>query len=205
MSQTDFNCESPLVGFERTNTRLMVGAGLGLVILLGVIVCMGLYIAHLESVNTQLANNRIMYAFPNEDGVLVSARRRPPIMVKRYAREFLSNRFTYDADSVIPNFRRAANMVVPHQAVALAHKLKRLAKKVQSQELSQKLTILSESGLQEADGGYVYTLRGQIERYVATTFDTRYSVQLVVKMQKVTPTEARPSGLWISGIKETPL
>lgn len=205
MASTDFDSESPLVGYERSNTRLWLGligvSGLLLLVVIG----LGIALMHLNAQNTQLANNRIMYAFPDEDGVLVSSRRRPPAAVKRYARDFVANRFNYDPDTVESNFKRGANMVVPGKAVGVARQLRGLADQVRKLELSQKTTILKESDLEESDRGYLYRMRGRVERYVATTFDTTYRIEIAVRLEKVTPTEARPAGLWVTGVTETKL
>lgn len=205
MATEDFDWESPLVGYERANTRLWLGligvSGLLLVTVIG----LGIALMHMNAQNTELANNRIMYAFPDEDGVLVSSRRRPPAAVKRYARDFVANRFNYDPDTVEPNFKRAANMVVPGKAVSVARQLRSLAVRVDDLELSQKTTILKESGLEESDIGYLYRMRGRVERYVATSYDKTYRVEIAVRMEKVTPTEARPAGLWVTGVTETKL
>ena len=205
MATKDFDWESPLVGYERSNTRLFLGLVAMVIILILTVVAMGTALLSMNAQNTKLANNRIMYAFPDEDGVLVSSRRRPPAAVKRYARDFVSNRFNYDADTVEANFKRAANMVVPGKAVGVARQLRDLAERIQNLQLSQKTTILQESGLEESDTGYLYRMRGRVERYVATSYDTTYRVEIAVRLEKVTPTEARPAGLWVTGITETKL
>ncbi|MEQ9223834.1 MAG: hypothetical protein RJQ08_11495 [Salinisphaeraceae bacterium] len=198
----DFDFESVLARFETSNTKLWVGLGAVIAALLVVIAFMGWYIAQVEDQKTLLANNRIMYAFPNDDGILVSSRRRPEAMVKRFGRDFLANRYTWDEDTVSRNFEAAARMVMPSRAVALARDLQVLSDRIQRNNISQKITLLEESDLVEIDGGYTYKVRGRIERYVASTFDTAYRTQIEVRLEKVVPTESRPSGLWVAGIKE---
>lgn len=205
MANADFDMESPLVGYERSNARLWL-ALLGVPgFLLIVIVVMSIVIVHMNARNTELAASRVMYAFPDEDGVLQSTMKRPAAAVKRFARDFMANRFTYDPQSVQLNFKRAANMVVPNRAVAVAEQLSELAERVNNLSLSQKFTILEQSELEEIDGGYRFTVRGRIERYVASTFERSYRVETTVRMRKVTPTEARPAGLWVTGVNEARL
>lgn len=163
------------------------------------------YLMHQKELeNERCQNSKIMYAYPDENGVLVSSEKRPVSAIQRLAESVIYNLYVYEKNSVNENFKAAAKEINPRYAATFASRQSEKAKTIQSQGLSSIFTPQRKYPIRETDDrrGYVYEVTGLEEIYASRTFVEANLKRIEVRMRKIVPTEARPLGVWIDSIKE---
>ena len=159
-------------------------------------------IKSLHEENGRLQRSRIMFGFPNEQGVFISSEKRPEYMVVRFAREYVNNLYNYDDVAVDENFKQVAKMMDPAIALSEAQVLSKIAQDVHSTKVSQSFARYRERPLQEDAEFYTYIVEGKVRGQLGSTPTRADEVQITVKLRKVTPTTSRAEGLVVTSMRE---
>jgi hypothetical protein len=189
--------------FEAQNTRVL-GVSVAIIITLGlVIVGMWFYIISLNTANTWLSENRIIWAYQKSDGTFTTTTKRPANLVHSYLMDVVSNWYTYDARSVSDNFVHVTNMMDQRFALQVAQNtLKPVMDAVKSNQTSQFFTLYQEKPIKETPDGYVYVGVGKLRDYTSDTFVQEQNVIIIVRLAKIIPTAGRPEGLLLESVKQ---
>lgn len=162
-------------------------------------------VMHIRSLHQEISTlerSRVMFGFPNEQGVFVSSNKRPEYMVVRFAREYVNNLYNTDEFSVEENFRQVAKMMDPSIALGEGAQLARIAQEVRSSKASQSFARYKEMPLIEDDESYTYICEGRISGHLGSTITRNNIVKITVRLKKVTPTTARAEGLVVARMDE---
>lgn len=142
----------------------------------------------LHDANLQLQQERIMYGFPNAEGVFVSERHIPERHIAGFVTEFLNNFYNFAPESAVTNGNEALRMMSPRMRAAEEEGLKASAKQSVDQQITQVLVRTSPYTFEVDNkaGGYVVSFKAA--RYRATlntVFDRkRYDIKLLIKAIK---------------------
>lgn len=142
----------------------------------------------LHDANLQLQQERIMYGFPNAEGVFVSERQIPERHIAGFVTEFLNNFYNFAPESAVTNGNEALRMMSPRMRAAEEEGLKASAKQSVDQQITQVLVRTSPYTFEVDNkaGGYVVSFKAA--RYRATlntVFDRkRYDIKLLIKAVK---------------------
>jgi hypothetical protein len=172
---------------EIRQSRLMIA-------LLFVIAAMGavggflmFMISDLTEANTKLSNERIMYGFPNAEGVFVAEKVIPRRHIEGFVSWYVQNYYNFTPESAESNATEALRIMSPSLRVKQEPSLRTLARQSIEQQITQVFatetpyTIVNKPGV-----GYIVSFKGV---RVRATLDhvfktTRYDVKLLLKPVK---------------------
>lgn len=169
---------------EIRQSRLMVT-------LIFVACCMAAVIAFLvvlnlsmQKTNRELQEQRIMYGFPNAEGVFISEKQIPRRHIEGFTTWFLMNYYNFTPESAETNANEALRIMSPSLRVKQEQALKTLARQSVEQEITQVFATDSPMTIEHKPGtGYIVSFKGQrVRATLNRVFDKRkFDVKLLIK------------------------
>lgn len=172
---------------ELRQSRLMV-AFVAVSIVLSVVVFSMLKMnSSMQETNRTLQNTRVMYGFPNAEGVFVSEQQIPERHLVAFITVFLDNYYNFTPESAPTNAEEALRMMSTRLRAVQGDNLKIVALQSVEQQITQVFTKASPYKVEmQPDLGYIVSFIG--ERHRATlnrTFDKKkYSIKVLIKPVK---------------------
>lgn len=172
---------------ELRQSRVMVALLFVLVILGSVVAFLSFMNANLQQSNRQLANERIMYGFPNAEGVFVSETQIPRRHIEGFVTWYLVNYYNFTPESAETNANEALRLMSPGLRVKQEQGLKLLARQSVDQEITQVFATDTPYKIEHKPGvGYIVSFQGQRVRATLNRVfsKTKYDVKLLIKPVK---------------------
>lgn len=141
----------------------------------------------LQVTNQQLAAQRIMYGFPNSEGVFVSSKQIPRSHIEGFVSWFTNNYYNFTPRSAEDNATEALRLMSPGLRVNQEKLLRTLASQSVNQEITQVFASETPYNIEVVPGqGYVVTFQGQRVRATLTRVfsQTKYEIKLFIKPVK---------------------
>jgi len=142
----------------------------------------------LTKANIELQGQRIMYGFPNSDGVFISQNKIPDSHIVAFVAVFLDNAFNFTPESSFTNANEAMRLMSPRLRALQEDNLKLTAKQSEEQQITQVFVRTSPFKI-EHDPSVGYVVSFQASRYRATlntVFDRKkFNVKILIKPVKV--------------------
>ncbi|MBF6043495.1 hypothetical protein P5706_36835 [Pseudomonas sp. ChxA] len=156
------------------------------VILTGVIVYLINWNNHLQDVNVELQGQRVMYGYPNAEGVFVSENEVPERHIIAFTSVFLDNFYNFTPDSSFSNANEALRLMSPRFRAVQEETLKLVAKQSSEQQITQVFVRTSPYKIETTPQGYIVTF--QALRYRATLNTVfgkaKFNVRILMKPVK---------------------
>lgn len=172
---------------ELRQNRLMV-------VLLFVIVSLGAGFVFLITMNVEmtkanakLSEDRVMYGYPNAEGVFVAEKVIPRRHVEGFVSWYVQNYYNFTPDSSEANASEALRLMTPSLRIKQEAMLKTLAKQSIEQEITQVFAVTTPYHIEYKPGqGYIVSFKGQrIRATLNQVFRKQtYDVKLLIKPVK---------------------
>src|SRR5690606_34025291 len=91
----------------------------------------------LHETNLSLQQERVMYGFPNAEGIFISERQIPERHISAFVGEFVDNFYNFSPESAYTNINEALRMMSPRMRAAEEEVLKAAAKQAVDQHITQ--------------------------------------------------------------------
>lgn len=143
--------------------------------------------AEMQTTNRTLQSERVMYGFPNAEGVFVSERQIPPRHITAFAAVFVDNYFNFTPESAETNGEEAMRMMSTRLRAIQEDGVRNTATQSAKQQITQVFAKASPYQIkQEGDLGYVVSFQARRNRItLGTVFDRKmYNVKLLIKPVK---------------------
>ncbi|EMU5674515.1 hypothetical protein WN415_002481 [Pseudomonas aeruginosa] len=140
----------------------------------------------LQETNRRLQSERIMYGFPNSEGIFISERQIPQRHIIAFVAVFLDNYYNFTPVSARTNAEEALRMMSPRLRALKEDSLKIVANQSVEQQITQVFTKSSPYQVEVTPQGYVVSFTA--ERHRATlnrVFNkAKYNVKILIKPVK---------------------
>lgn len=140
----------------------------------------------LQETNRRLQSERIMYGFPNSEGIFISERQIPQRHIVAFVAVFLDNYYNFTPLSARTNAEEALRMMSPRLRALKEDSLKIVANQSVEQQITQVFTKSSPYQVEVTPQGYVVSFTA--ERHRATlnrVFNkAKYNVKILIKPVK---------------------
>ncbi|HBO7967061.1 TPA: hypothetical protein L5C46_005556 [Pseudomonas aeruginosa] len=140
----------------------------------------------LQETNRRLQSERIMYGFPNSEGIFISERQIPQRHIIAFVSVFLDNYYNFTPLSARTNAEEALRMMSPRLRALKEDSLKIVANQSVEQQITQVFTKSSPYQVEVTPQGYVVSFTA--ERHRATlnkVFNkAKYNVKILIKPVK---------------------
>lgn len=140
----------------------------------------------LQETNRRLQSERIMYGFPNSEGIFISERQIPQRHIIAFVAVFLDNYYNFTPLSARTNAEEALRMMSPRLRALKEDSLKIVANQSVEQQITQVFTKSSPYQVEFTPQGYVVSFTA--ERHRATlnrVFNkAKYNVKILIKPVK---------------------
>lgn len=141
----------------------------------------------LQRTNAELQSQRVMYGFPNADGVFVSEKAIPERHLIAFTSVFLENFYNFTPESALTNANDALRLMSPRFRALQEENMKSIAKQSDEQQITQVFVRTTPYKL-ETDPASGYIVSFQASRYratLSTVFDRKkYNVKILIKAVK---------------------
>lgn len=165
-----------------------------MVVLLFVLVVQGCVIGllismtnNLQKVNEKLANERIMYGFPNAEGVFVSEKQIPQRHIEGFVTWFNDNFYNFTPVSANDNVNEALRLMSSSLRVKQEENMRTLARQSKEQEITQVFARETPYTIEFEPGkGYLVSFRGvRVRATLNRVFSKKtYDIKLLIKPVK---------------------
>lgn len=168
---------------EMRASRLMV-AFIGVAMVLTVVI---IYLIknniELNRANVQLQQERVMYGYPNADGVFVSEKTVPERHLRAFVTEFIDNYYNFTPESALTNANEAMRLMSPRLRALKEDELRNTAKQSFEQQITQVLVRTSPYEIKVTPQGYVVTFQAMRYRALLNTVfgKTKYNLAFLLK------------------------
>ncbi|KIL03217.1 hypothetical protein EGJ28_16690 [Stutzerimonas xanthomarina] len=174
-------------GELRAGRMMIASIAIG-VIMGGVIYSLAQQNIKLHETNLGLQQERVMYGFPNAEGIFISERKIPDRHISAFVGEFVDNFYNFAPESAYTNVNAALRMMSPRMRAAEEELLRASAKQSVEQQITQ-VFVRTGPVTVEMDpkaGGYVASFRAARYRAtLSTVFNTsRFDVKFLIKPVK---------------------
>ncbi len=169
---------------EIRQSRLMVALLFVATILGAVVIFLVIMNSDLQQTNRQLADERVMYGFPNAEGVFVSEKHIPKRHIEGFVTWFLLNNYNFTPESAEANASEALRLMSPRLRIKQEPSLKTLARQSVEQEITQVFALDSTYSIEYKPGtGYIVSFKGQRVRATLNRVfsKTKFDVKLLIK------------------------
>ena len=135
----------------------------------------------------ELQHSRVMFGFPNSEGVFVSSQVIPENHIKGFATTFIDNFFNYTPESAATNATEALRMMSSRLRALQEEKIQTTAKAAYEQQITQ---VFTKSGPYKIepykDQGYLVTFPAKRHRVVMNSVfnQKKYVIKLLLKPVK---------------------
>lgn len=173
---------------ELRSGRIIVAFFAVTIVLAAVIAAVANQNIALQRANTELQGQRIMYGFPNAEGVFVSEKQIPERHIIAFVSVFLDNFYNFTPESSFSNANEALRLMSPRFRALQEVNLKTVAKQSEEQQITQVFVRTSPFKIEsEPSVGYVVSFKASRYRAtLSTVFDRKkYDVKLLIKPVKV--------------------
>jgi len=172
---------------EIRQSRLMIALLFVSTCLVAVIAFMVMMNLGMQTTNRKLQDERIMYGFPNAEGVFVSEKQIPRRHIEGFTSWFLANYYNFTPESAEANASEALRLMSPRLRVKQEQSLKTLARQSIEQAITQVFATDTPMTIEYKPGtGYIVSFRGQrVRATVSQVFSsTKFDVKLLIKPVK---------------------
>lgn len=168
---------------EMRATRIMVAFIAVTVVLTAVIMYLVKLNNGLAVANAALQSERIMYGFPNGDGVFVSEKTIPDRHLRAFTSEFLDNYYNFSPESSYANANEALRMMSPRLRAVEEERLKLLAKQSAEQQITQVFSRTTPYKIEVTSAGYIVSFEAMRYRstYNSVYGKAKFKIQLLLK------------------------
>lgn len=168
-------------------SRLMVALMFVVVATLSVIGFLVVVNLQLQASNQSLQDDRVMYGFPNAEGVFVSEKHIPRRHIEGFTSWFLMNYYNFTPESSEANASEALRIMSPRLRAKQEQSLKTLARQSVEQEITQVFAVDTPYTIENKPGvGYIVSFQGQRVRATLNRVfsKTKFDVKLLIKPVK---------------------
>jgi hypothetical protein len=144
-------------------------------------------INQLQGANTRLSDSRVMYGYPNAEGVFVSEKHIPRRHVEGFVSWYLQNYYNFTPDSAEANATEALRIMSPRLRVKQEAALKTLARQSIEQQITQVFAKDTPFTIEEKPGvGYIVSFKGTRIRATLNRvyLQSQFDVKLLLKPVK---------------------
>ncbi|MFL1449103.1 hypothetical protein ACI77O_11980 [Pseudomonas tritici] len=137
--------------------------------------------------NTKLSDERVMYGYPNAEGVFVAEKVIPRRHIEGFVSWYIQNYYNFTPSSAEANASEALRLMAPGLRVKQESMLKSLAKQSIEQEITQVFAVTTKYTIDYKPGqGYIVSFQGQrIRATLNQVFRKQtYDVKLLLKPVK---------------------
>ena len=168
---------------ELRSGRIIVAFIAMTVVLAGVIVVQVKENIALQEANTQLQSQRVMYGFPNSEGVFVSATQIPEHHIIAFTSIFLENFYNFTPESALANANASMRMMSPRFRALQEDYLRSTAKQSEEQQIQQVFVRTTPYKVEVDPNGYVVSFQASRYRATLNTVFNRgkFNVKILVK------------------------
>jgi hypothetical protein len=176
-----------LGGPELRQSRFMVGFMAVTLVLVATVFFLVRMNIELQRTNVALQNSRIMYGFPNAEGIFISENQIPERHIKAFVTTFLNNYYNFTPESATANAVEALRMMSPRLRAVQEENLMIVARQSAEQQITQVFTNSTPYTITIEPGqGYVVSFIGERNRAtLSRVFDKkRYEIKFLIKPVK---------------------
>lgn len=177
-----------LIGASELRASRAVIALIAVVVVMSVVIFFLIkVIADMQETNRSIQNQRVMYGFPNTEGVFVSAQQIPENHIKGFTSVFVDNFFNYTPESSETNATEALRMMSSRLRALQEEKLKSLSRQAYEQQITQVFAKTGDYKIEPyKDLGYLVTFPAKRHRVTLNdVFNKKsYIVKLLIKPVK---------------------
>jgi len=144
-------------------------------------------IVELQRANTRLSEDRVMYGYPNAEGVFVSEKAIPRRHIEGFVTWFIQNYYNFTPDSAEENATEALRIMSPALRIKQEQALKTIARQSIEQEITQVFAPNSKYHIEFKPGtGYIVSFKGQrIRATLKQIFNNKkFDVKILLKPVK---------------------
>jgi hypothetical protein len=140
----------------------------------------------LQETNRILQSERIMYGFPNADGVFISERQIPQRHIIAFVAVFLDNYYNFTPQSARTNAEESLRMMSPRLRALKEDELKIVANQSVEQQITQVFTKSSPYQVEVSPQGYIVSFKAERNRATLNQVfrKTKYNVKILIKPVK---------------------
>lgn len=163
-------------------TLIAVSVVLGLVIFY-----LSTLLSEMQETNRTLQSSRVMYGFPNTEGVFVSAKQIPESHIKGFTSIFVDNFFNYTPESAQTNATEALRMMSSRLRSLQEDNLRAVSRQAFEQQITQVFAKTGEYKVEPyKDLGYVVSFPAKRHRVTLNDVFSKnsYVVKLLIKPVK---------------------
>ena len=168
---------------ELRSGRIIVAFIAMTVVLAGVIFVQVKENIALQEANTTLQSQRVMYGFPNSEGVFVSATQIPEHHIIAFTSIFLENFYNFTPESALANANASMRMMSPRLRALQEDYLRSTAKQSEEQQIQQVFVRTTPYKVEVDPNGYVVSFQASRYRATLNTVFNRgkFNVKILVK------------------------
>ncbi len=169
---------------ELRQSRLMVAFIVVIAVLIAVVFNLVVMNTNLQAANTQLQSQRVMYGYPNAEGVFVSSNQIPDRHISAFTTTFLDNYYNFTPESSFANAEEALRMMSSRLRAIQENNLKVIARQSAEQQITQVFARTSEYKIElDPSLGYIVSFTGKRHRSTLNAiFRTNvYKVKILIR------------------------
>jgi hypothetical protein len=175
---------------ELRASRLVIGFIAVTVVLTVVIALLIKLLGDMQQTVRTLESERVMYGFPNSEGVFVSSKQIPDAHIKGFISVFTDNFFNYTPESVESNATEALRMMSTRLRSLQEDKLRTVAKSVYEQQITQVFSKTAEYKVEQwKDYGYIVSFPAKRHRVVLNDVFSKSSYVVKILIKPVKPSK----------------
>lgn len=171
---------------ELRSSRISVAFIAVSVVLTGVIAFLINWNIQLQNTNVELQGQRVMYGYPNADGVFVSEKQIPERHIVAFVSVFLDNFYNFTPESSFTNANEAMRLMSSRFRAVQEETLKVVAKQSAQQQITQVFVRTTPYKVEVSPQGYIVSF--QASRYRATLNTvfgkSKFNVRILLKPVK---------------------
>lgn len=178
-----------LLGKGELRSGRVIVAFIAVTILLGAIIkILADQNEQLQRANVELQNQRIMYGFPNAEGVFISQNKIPDSHILAFTAVFVDNAFNFTPESAFTNVNEAMRLMSPRLRALQEDNLRNTAKQSEEQQITQVFVRTSPIKIEyDASIGYIVSFQASRHRATLNTVfkSTKFNMKILIKPVKV--------------------
>jgi hypothetical protein len=163
----------PMKQFNLVGARELRANKIGMV-LIAVTLVLGFVIAYqvklmngMQNTIRALEDNRVMYGYPNSEGIFISSKRIPDQHIKGFVSVFTENYFNYTPESTVTNANEALRMMSTRLRSLQEERMRTTSKAAYEQQITQVFNRTSDYTIEILkDRGYLVTFPAKRHRVV---------------------------------------
>ncbi|MBM5458791.1 hypothetical protein H8F21_14580 [Pseudomonas sp. P66] len=140
----------------------------------------------LQRTNVELQGKRVMYGYPNAEGIFISENEIPERHIAAFTAVFLDNFYNFTPESSFTNANEALRLMSPRLRAVQEEPLKLVAKQSAQQQITQVFVRTSPYKYETSPQGYIVSFQAQRYRATLNTVfgKAKFNVKILLKPVK---------------------